>query len=66
MTTPKHRIRREKPWNEYPIGTKAHAHNGGYWIRMRNGWKWCTGDTFPTPGGDACGACVELPIGISP
>lgn len=51
----------DRPWSEYPIGTKAHAFNGGYWIRVPLGWKWCCGATFPTPGGDACGNCIELP-----
>jgi len=48
-------------WSEYPTGTKAHAYNGGHWTKMPNGWKWFCGDTFPTPGGDAIGACIELP-----
>jgi len=48
-----------KPWNEYPIGTKANAVNGGYWIKIKHGWKWCTGDMFPHPGGDAIS--VTLP-----
>ena len=44
----------DKPWSEYPVGTKAHAVMGGHWEKMENGWwKWCTGDAFPTPGGDA-------------
>jgi len=41
-------------WAEYPLGTKAYACTGGYWIKQTIGWKWCTGATFPTPGGDAC------------
>jgi len=41
------------PWAEYPVGTKAHACIGGHWLKTARGWKWCTGDTFPTPGGDA-------------
>ena len=55
------KIKRDRPWSEYPIGTKAHAFMGGYWERVKNGWKWCTGATFPRPGGDAIGECVELP-----
>jgi hypothetical protein len=51
----------DRPWSEYPIGTKAHAFNGGHWIRVRNGWKWFNGSTFPTPGADAIGECIELP-----
>jgi len=43
-------------WSEYPIGTKAKALMGGYWIKNERGWKWCNnGGTFPTPGGDATG-----------
>jgi len=49
----------DKPWKSYPIGTKAHAFNGGYWTKTARGWKWCTGATFPTPGGDV--RWVELP-----
>ena len=42
-----------KLWKDYPIGTKAHAISGGHWIKVESGgWKWCTGDTFPTPGAD--------------
>lgn len=42
-----------KPWDEYPIGTKAHDFMGGYWIKVESGWKWHCGDTFPTPGASA-------------
>lgn len=55
------KIKKDRPWSKYPIGTKAHAFNGGHWIKTELGWKWCTGATFPTPGGDAIGECVELP-----
>ena len=51
---------KDRPWSEYPVGTKAWALGGGYWIRVPNGWKWHNGDTFPTPGGDATGR-VTLP-----
>ena len=47
------------PWSEYPIGTKAHAIMGGYWLKTSKGWKWCSGDTFPTPGGDAFSVSLE-------
>lgn len=41
----------DKSWQEYPIGTKAkESGSGGYWIKNDKGWKWCTGDVFPTPG----------------
>jgi len=52
---------KDRPWSEYPIGTKAHACSGGHWLRVETGWKWHSGDTFPTPGGDAVGRCVEIP-----
>lgn len=52
--------RKTKDWEEYPIGTKAYAIMGGYWIRVKNGWKWYCGDTFPSPGGDANG-WVDIP-----
>ena len=57
---------RDREWREYAIGTKAHSFSGGYWEKVEYGWKWggskSRGGTFPTPGGDACGLCVELPI----
>lgn len=55
------KLHKDRPWSEYPIGTKVHSVTGGYWIRVEHGWKWFSGDTFPTPGGDACGRCIELP-----
>ena len=48
-----------KPWEEYKIGTKAFCTSGGYWTKTHMGWKWCTGDTFPTPGADV--SSVEEP-----
>jgi hypothetical protein len=55
------RLWKDRDWHNYPLGTRAHAYNGGHWVRVRNGWKWHCGDTFPTPGADAIGACIELP-----
>jgi len=55
------RERKNRPWRDYPIGTRVYAYNGGYWERVTNGWKWYCGDTFPQPGADAIGLCVELP-----
>ena len=55
----------DRPWDEYPEGTKARATTGGAWYKTQRGWKWNgpdgNGGTFPTPGGDACGNCIELP-----
>ena len=41
-----------------PIGTKAPAIGGGHWLRTERGWKWCTGATFPRPGGDWTGYLI--------
>lgn len=39
------------PWSDCPIGTKAFAIEGGYWIKTERGWRWREhGGTFPTPG----------------
>ena len=48
-------------WSEYPIGTRANSLSGGYWEKTEFGWKWCTGSTFPRPGGDVCS--ITLPNG---
>lgn len=56
------RVPRDRPWNEYPVGTKAWALLGGHWIRVANGWKWHNGSTFPTPGGDAFDVTPPKPI----
>ena len=45
-------IKVDKPLDQYPLGTKARATMGGYWIRVKRGWKWHCGDTFPLPGAD--------------
>ena len=59
-------LKRDREWRDYPVGTKAHAYNGGAWLKTVRGWQWnghtrSPGSTFPTPGADAIGACVELP-----
>ncbi len=46
-------------WNIFPVGTKAHAIMGAYWVKTERGWKWFSGATFPTPGADV--ARIELP-----
>lgn len=53
-------IKADGEWSKYPIGTKAKALMGGYWEKTSRGWKWCTGSTFPRPGGDATGE-IMLP-----
>ena len=42
----------DKPFSEYPIGTKARVswERGGWWTKTEKGWKWCVGATFPVPG----------------
>ena len=44
---------KDRPWSDYPLGTKAWAIGGGHWVRVEHGWKWHNGSTFPTPGADA-------------
>ncbi len=46
--------RKSKDWSEYPLGTKVYAVMGGHWEKVERGRKWCTGDTFPSPGADWC------------
>lgn len=41
-----------------PLGTKAPSFNGGHWVKVERGWKWCTGSTFPRPGGDWTGELI--------
>jgi hypothetical protein len=41
-----------------PIGTIAPSISGGHWTRVDRGWKWCTGATFPRPGGDWNGELI--------
>ena len=56
------RQRIDRPWSEYPVGTKAHDVMGGHWEKQQSGsWKWACpgGGSFPTPGGTA--VSVTLP-----
>lgn len=53
-------FRSDRPFKDYPIGTKARSHGGGWWIKTTFGWQWCTGSTFTSPGGDWDGS-VKLP-----
>lgn len=60
-------LEQDREWRDYPPGTKAHAYNGGAWLKLDNGrWQWnghtkTPGSSFQAPGPDACGACVQLP-----
>ena len=57
------RKQKDMNWDDCPVGTKAYSVNGGYWTKIRRrGWKWCTGDTFPTPGGDAVSVSFPSPL----
>lgn len=39
-----------------PMGTRAPAVSGGYWLRVIDGWRWnASGSVFPRPGGDWTG-----------
>jgi hypothetical protein len=51
----------DRPWSEYPVGTRAVAATGGFWEKTARGWKWCCGATFPTPGGDAVSVILPDP-----
>lgn len=35
-----------------PIGTRAPALGGGFWVKEEGGWRWPGGGLFPSPGGD--------------
>src|SRR5690606_7399769 len=60
------KFRASGDWSHYPIGTRAYDIQGGYWERVANGWKWCTGSTFPTPGGDAFYVSVPVRVPAPP
>lgn len=45
-------VKTTRSLKDYPLGSKFRAINGGYWERVENGFKWCTGNTFPSLGGD--------------
>ena len=47
-------------WKDCPVGTVAYSHTGTRWTKNDNGWWQANGgDSFPTPGADAC--LVRLP-----
>lgn len=52
------KIKVDRSWSEYPVGTISPAIMGGFWHRVERGWKWCTGDTFPGPGADNTGMVI--------
>lgn len=45
-------VKTTRSLKDYPLGSKFRAISGGYWEKVENGFKWCTGDTFPNLGGD--------------
>jgi len=56
----------DRPWKDYPVGTRAHAVNGGHWMKIESGrWRWCTGSTFETPGGDTCSITLPEDTGVT-
>ena len=55
------KITQSRSWKCYPVGTKVHSVNGGFWIRLNIGWKWHTGEMVKCPGKEAVGNCIELP-----
>jgi hypothetical protein len=55
----------DRPWADYPAGTRAVSSMGGHWTKLANGlWQANGGAAFPTPGGDA--AWIQLPDTIMP
>ena len=55
------RQRADRPWGEYPLGTRALALMGGHWLKTDRGWQWMpNGSTWPTPGGDAFDVMVPI------
>lgn len=56
----------DRPWRDYPVGTKAHSCLGGYWVKItQTGWQFngrAHSGMFHNPGGEAQGACIELPM----
>jgi hypothetical protein len=48
-------------WSDFPLETKVHGCNGGYYLRVEGGWKWWgAGDTVPRPSADW--RHIELPF----
>lgn len=48
-------------WNDFPVGTKVHGINGGYYVRVLTGWQWYgTGSIVPRPSADW--RQIELPF----
>jgi hypothetical protein len=48
----------DKLLSDAPLGSKAPAISGGHWVMTDRSWKWCTGSTFPRPGGDWTGELI--------
>lgn len=49
---------------DYPLGSKVIAITGGYWVKVKRGWKWHNGSTFPTPGGDVDWNKMLIPLEV--
>ena len=56
----------DRPWEEYPVGTKAYCINGGFWEKTKLGWAFSNGATFPTPGASAHSVLLPLICSYNP
>lgn len=56
-------LARDRPWRDYPEGTKAHSYSGGVWLKLTGGqWQFTGGSKSKSPGPDAKRYCIELPV----
>ena len=57
------KVKKDKLWEDYPMGTKAFATCGGYWIKIKAGWQWYTfGGIVPEPRYWLFSGWVEEPV----
>ena len=55
-------IERDRPWEDYPVGTLAESKYDGHWVKNDVGWIWLTGISHSSaPRRDATGK-VLLPL----
>lgn len=65
---------KDRPWSDYPLGTKAYAVDGSYWTKHDQGWRWSgNGYVHPEPGCDVervelpdANAIEKQPVGLRP
>jgi hypothetical protein len=60
------RIQRERPWEDYPEGTRLYAAGGEQWVRTAEGWAKYENGTLGQPWTHpanhiAVGDCLQLP-----